>query len=168
MKLINLSSDTLKLRNTLEQDLDFVVGAEADPHNAQFVDQWSRERHKAALTNEDILHLTLVESDTEVPVGYIIMAGLTNPHRNIEFKRIVIASKGKGYGRQALRFIKYVAFEQLNAHRLWLDVRVKNSRAQELYRSEGFVEEGILRECVYYQGHFESIIIMSLLETEYY
>lgn len=167
MNNITLTSESLLLRNTCYEDLDFIVTAEGDSYNAQFVTQWSKEAHRQALSQEDILHLILEESATHDPVGYIIMAGLTNPDRNIEFKRIVITSKGKGYGRQALRFIKAIAFDHLQAHRLWLDVRVKNNRAQGLYESEGFVKEGILRECVYYNGQYESIIIMSILAGEY-
>ena len=41
-----------------------------------------------------------------------------------------------------------MAFRDLGAHRFWLDVKARNLRAQALYRSEGFVEEGRLRESV--------------------
>ncbi len=51
--------------------------------------------------------------------------------------------------------------------RLWLDVRYKNQKAQRLYKSEGFVEEGILRECILYHGSYESLIVMSILKSEY-
>jgi RimJ/RimL family protein N-acetyltransferase len=40
-----------------------------------------------------------------------------------------------------------MAFRDLGAHRFWLDVKSANVRALTLYRSEGFVEEGRLREC---------------------
>jgi RimJ/RimL family protein N-acetyltransferase len=63
--------------------------------------------------------------------------------------------------------VKKIAFEKLAAHRLWLDVRQKNERAYNLYRSEGFVEEGILRECILYNGNYESLIIMSILKDEF-
>lgn len=42
--------------------------------------------------------------------------------------------------------IKKIVFDKLKAHRLWLDVRLKNYRAQQLYQSEGFIKEGVLRE----------------------
>ena len=95
----------------------------------------------------------------------MILAGITNP--NIEFRRVVISNKGKDFGRETLRLVKKVVFGQLNAHRLWLDVRYKNQRAQNLYKSEGFVEEGILRECILYNENYESLIVMSILKNEY-
>lgn len=54
----------------------------------------------------------------DVKVEYIIIAGVTNSNRNIESRRIVISDKGKGFGRETLRFVKKVVFEHLNAHRL--------------------------------------------------
>lgn len=168
MKQIFIESDKIILRNTCAEDLNFVIKSERESENAQFVGQWQREQHRDALLHEDILHLMIEEGTTKKPVGYVIMAGLSNPNRNIEFRRIVISEKGKGYGRETLKLIKKAAFEKLNAHRLWLDVRYKNSRAQNLYRSEGFVEEGILRECILVNGIHESLVVMSILEYEYF
>jgi diamine N-acetyltransferase len=55
----------------------------------------------------------------------------------------------------------------LHAHRFWLDVKALNVRAQALYASEGFVEEGRLRESVRLADGYESLIVMSLLDREY-
>ena len=66
------------------------------------------------------------------------------------------------------QLIKQQAFEQLGAHRLWLDVMAHNDRARNLYRSEGFLEEGTLRECMLVGGEFVSLVIMSMLEDEYW
>lgn len=167
MKHIEEKSDLINIRNTQEDDLDFVIASEQEPNNAQYVDQWTKEHHRNALAQDDILHLIVEDKTTNKPVGYLIIAGLTNSHRNIEFKRIVISDKGKGFGRGTLKLVKKIAFEQLNAHRLWLDVRYKNHGAQKLYKSEGFIEEGILRECILYNENYESIIIMSVLKNEY-
>lgn len=48
-----------------------------------------------------------------------------------------------------------------------LDVKSRNARALGLYRSEGFTEEGRLRECLVEADGFESLVIMSVLESEY-
>ena len=42
-----------------------------------------------------------------------------------------------------------------------------NERALALYRSEGFVEEGRLRESVRTAEGWDSLIVMSLLEPEH-
>lgn len=168
MRPFEEKSDFIILRNTLEEDLDFIVDAERQPDNAQYVGQWTKEQHRNALLEEDILHLVVQDKATGEPAGYVIIAGLTNANKNIEFRRIVISKKGEGIGRETLQLVKKIAFEQLHAHRLWLDVRDKNQRAQRLYKSEGFTKEGLLRECILYNGNYESLIVMSILEDEYF
>jgi Acetyltransferases, including N-acetylases of ribosomal proteins len=60
-----------------------------------------------------------------------------------------------------------MAFRDLGAHRFWLDVHSANTRALALYRSEGFVEEGRLRESVRNGEGFDSLIVLSMLRDEY-
>lgn len=154
--------DNLIVRNTQKDDLEFVIYAERNEENAEYVGQWTKEQHLDALMQEDFMHLIIEEEISAKPVGYVILAGLQNPNHNIEFRRIVITDKGKGLGRKTLIIIKHIVFEQLKAHRLWLDVRYNNQRAQNLYQSEGFIREGVLRECVLCDGSYESLIIMSI------
>jgi len=157
----------IQVRPTQVNDLAFVLRAEHDPANASFVEQWSHDQHLAALTDTDFAHLIVERHSDAQPIGYLILVGLKNVHQSLEFRRIVITDKGHGYGRATIRFVKQLAFEQYHAHRLWLDVRAHNRRAQQLYQSEGFVIEGTLRECTKVEEHFESLVIMSLLCSEY-
>jgi RimJ/RimL family protein N-acetyltransferase len=80
---------------------------------------------------------------------------------------MVVQAKGGGFGRAALRVAKKVAFDDLGAHRFWLDVRTHNTRAKALYDSEGFVVEGVLRESVRGPGGYESLVVMSVLQQEF-
>ncbi len=101
------------------------------------------------------------------PIGYALFMGITDIHRSIQLKRFVITVKGKGYGRASLERFKQLVFEQWQAHRFWLDVKDHNQRARYLYRSCGFTEEGILRECLRSGERYETLILMSILEQEY-
>jgi RimJ/RimL family protein N-acetyltransferase len=64
-----------------------------------------------------------------------------------------------------------MAYRDLHAHRFWLDVRSLNTRALALYKSEGFVEEGTLRESVRISNDtadgYDSLVVMSMLDREY-
>ncbi len=162
-----IKSGRINIRATQESDLNFVVESERDPENAPYIGQWDIGLHRKALSDNDILHLIVEDAETCNPVGHVIIAGIKNISHNIEFKRIVIREKGKGLGRETLRLVKKAAFETLSAHKLWLDVRYKNQRARHVYRSEGFIEEGILREHILYNGSWESLVVMSILKSEY-
>ena len=155
----------VRLRPTTEADLDFVLKAESDPDTQPFIIPWTRGRHAVALRDTDIAH-RIGDDDTRNAVGFVILGGLTNENSSIEFRRIVVAEKGRGYGRAMVRAVRELAFNELGAHRLWLDVKAHNERARTLYRSEGFVEEGVLRECLRGAEGYESLVVMSLLRGE--
>ncbi|HJU56200.1 MAG TPA: GNAT family protein, partial [Pyrinomonadaceae bacterium] len=157
----------IRLRRTAEGDLDFVLAAEGAEDNRRFVSQWTRGQHREAMSHPDLAHLVVESVEDGRSVGYVIMAGLRDANRAVEFRRVVITDKGKGYGREVLRAVKKMAFRELKAHRLWLDVKEHNRRARLLYESEGFVVEGVLRECVSAGGGWESLVLMSVLEQEY-
>jgi len=160
----------LKLRPTLLSDLEYVQSVETDAHNRPFITPWERTQHEAALRFPDFRHF-IVEAGANDEVGsrdgFIILQGCRNPHRSVELKRIVLQTKGRGLGRACVRLLKRMAFRDLHAHRFWLDVKSLNQRALALYASEGFVEEGRLRESVRVGGGYDSLVVMSLLDREY-
>ncbi len=154
------------LSKTEKEDLDQIVSIESHKDNSIFVFPNTKEEHLNLISNEDINHFILTEDDGSI-IGYVILAGLTNTNKSIELRRIVISKKGKGYGRKALNKIMNYCFNELHCHRLWLDVLDANDRARYLYQSEGFKEEGVLRDCIFKNGKYQNLIIMSLLEMEY-
>ena len=158
---------TLRLRPTMLSDLDFVGTVEDDPDNRPFITPWERVQHEGAVRFPDFRHF-IVEAGAGYPsAGFVILQGCRNQHASIELKRIVLQPKGQGYGRACVRLLAEMAFRDLGAHRFWLDVKSENERALGLYRSEGFVEEGRLRESVRSGTGFDSLIVMSLLEPEH-
>lgn len=162
-----LGNTRVRLRPTLIDDLDQVVAMENDPVNRPTITPWDRTQHEAAVRIPDFRHFIVETGEAHVPVGFVILVGCRNRHRSIELKRMVIQPKGQGLGRACLRLLKRIAFNELGAHRFWLDVRPHNTRAKTLYDTEGFVEEGRLRESVLTDHGYESLIVMSMLEDEY-
>jgi len=165
MKIL-IENDSIQIAYTRKQDIPFVVKIEREQENAMYVGQWSFNQHEEALNDADILHLLIKNSD-EQNVGFAIIKGMTNQNDSIELMRIVIASKGSGYGKSALSLIKKWCFEIKKAHRLWLDVRENNVRAQHVYETQGFIREGILRECIKVGNAYQSLVVMSILSQSY-
>jgi diamine N-acetyltransferase len=158
------STAELRLRPTGEDDLHYVVAAEADPDNGPFLAPSPREEHLRFLSDPRQRHL--IAESGERRVGFALLR-LQPESRAVQLRRLAVTEKGRGYGRAALRLIMTRAFEEHDAHRLWLDVKPHNERALSLYRSAGFVQEGLLRDALYYGGVFESLIIMSVLRPEW-
>lgn len=158
----------IRLRRTNEADLNFVLSAEQNKDNRVFINQWQRQQHYEALSNQDVAHLIVESATTSRSVGYAILVDLKSADLSINLKRLVVTEKTKGYGKQALHLIKKLAFEELLVHRLWLDVKDFNLHARRLYETGGFVVEGVLRECIKTGDTFESLVLMSMLRDEYY
>jgi diamine N-acetyltransferase len=157
----------LRLRPTMLSDLDFVQTVETDAHNLPFITPWERTQHEGAVRFPDFRHFIIEAGEDWARAGFVILQGCRNPHKSVELKRIVLQPKGLGLGRACVRLLKQVAFRDLHAHRFWLEVKALNVRAQSLYASEGFTEEGRLRESVKLAEGYESLIVMSLLDREY-
>jgi len=161
----------VRLRPTMLSDLDFVTSVETDTQNLPFITPWERTQHEGAVRFPDFRHF-IVEAGAEYDrSGFIILQGCRNPHGSVELKRVVLQQKGQGLGRECVRQLKRMAFRDLRAHRFWLDVKQLNTRALALYQSEGFVEEGRLRESVRVTINgadgYDSLIVMSMLDREY-
>ena len=157
----------VRLRPTMSSDIEYVLSLENDPANLQFITPWERTQHEAAIRFPDFRHFIIEGGPGLDAAGFLILIGCRSQNQSLELKRMVVQSKGAGYGRAALRVAKKVAFDDLRAHRLWLDVKEGNSRAQALYDSEGFVVEGRLRDAVKVPAGYESLVVMSMLQSEF-
>jgi diamine N-acetyltransferase len=159
--------NTVRLRPTMLSDLDFVISVEQDPVNRAFITPWERTQHEGAIRFPDFRHFIVEAGPGYASAGFVILQGCRNPHRSVELKRIVLQPKGQGLGRACVRLLTQMAFRDLHAHRFWLDVKASNPRARALYLSEGFIEEGRLRESVKTDEGYDSLIVMSMLQSEY-
>jgi|SRR5579862_6686758 len=154
----------MTIRSAAATDLPFILQQEQKFRDLGFVGGDDAQAHQRQLADPDCLYL-LIEAHGS-PAGYVILRGLASANGSVELKRIVIADPGKGVGRQALQAVIAKVFREFRAHRLWLDVFEDNHRARHVYRSVGFVEEGVLRECIKGGESYRSLVVMSMLESE--
>jgi RimJ/RimL family protein N-acetyltransferase len=162
----------VRLRPTMQSDLTYVLSLEQDEQNLPFITPWDRTQHEAAIRFPDFRHFIIEGGEGLDAVGFLILIGCRSQHQSLELKRMVVQAKGQGYGRAALRVAKRVAFDDLHAHRFWLDVKLRNGRAQAFYDSEGFVVEGTLRDAVRIcledgKAGFDSLVVWSMLQAEF-
>jgi RimJ/RimL family protein N-acetyltransferase len=72
--------------------------------------------------------------------------------------------RGRGVGRRLIQRTIDAAFE-FGLSRIELTVRERNSNAIALYRSLGFLDEGLLRNALYLDDHYENLCLMALLKS---
>jgi diamine N-acetyltransferase len=154
------------LRLATPDDIPAILAIERTPFAREFVGQWSEERHRATLAGGDARYYVSEAGSGEVQ-AYAILRGISEESRAIELKRVVVALPERGLGRRMLRELMRVAFRELGAHRLFLDVYEDNARARHLYESLGFQYEGIMREATHRKDQWCNLHLMSILESEY-
>ena len=155
----------MNLRPASPDDLPYIVQLEGKFRDLGFIGGDDLATHERQISDPDCAYFVVHTEDG--PAGSVILRGLHSKNKSVELKRIVIAEPGQGLGRKVLAEIMRKAFCEHSAHRLWLDTFEDNTRARHVYRSLGFVEEGMLRECVKYEARYRSLVLMSILEHEY-
>ena len=102
-------------------DLDFIIDLEWREDFRDSLVRWKRSRHHVGLLDEDMRYLVL-EDREGVPRGFAVLAGLTGEHGAVEVRRIIVDRPGEGLGSRFLSAIKALAFGDLGANRLWVDL----------------------------------------------
>lgn len=102
-------------------------------------------------------------------VGYVVLYDI---YWNLQTASVGIAigsahDRGHGYGRDGLQLILRYAFNELNLYRVALTVLERNTAARALYRSVGFVEEGVMRGSDYRDGVRGNDVLMGILAHEW-
>lgn len=132
-------------------DLDAVVAIE----EATFPTPWSKESFRQELERNVAARYLVAEKDGRV-IGYG-GAWVILDESHITNIAIEESQRGNGYGRvltQAL--MQYLA--NLGAEYATLEVRKSNTRAQNLYKSLGFIQLGVRKR--YYEDNNEDALLM--------
>ncbi|MGL3606694.1 GNAT family N-acetyltransferase [Rhizobium sp. G187] len=157
----------LTLRRATEADIPFVMETERLPGYERFIGRYSFAEHNTQLADPSFAYLIGV-GDKGDPVGFVILMDLSGHGGNACVKRIAVSSPEKGIGFPLLSGAVDFAFNNSDAHRLWLDVISGNDRAEAVYRKVGFLREGVMREAaVLPDGSRKDFILMSLLRPEW-
>lgn len=101
-------------------------------------------------------------------IGVCQLTGINRVHRSAELQiRIGDARwRGRGLGTEAVRLLVDFAFNDLNLHRVGLQVFRTNARAIRSYERAGFRREGTLREAAYVDGRYVDVLVMAVLHDE--
>ena len=147
-------------------DLDAIMRMERTPGYELFIGSFERPEHEANLVDPDWRYLVWRESGRAA--AFVLFRRLTDPSLIVQAKRIAVESPGTGLSRRLLPAVIDWPFQNTDCNRLELDCSVENPRALRVYRREGFVEEGVVRE-VYRtaDGRFVSSVLFSMLRREW-
>jgi RimJ/RimL family protein N-acetyltransferase len=93
----------------------------------------------------------------------------TSPENRSTNLGLAIGDKSRwrrGYGTDAMRVICRFGFEQMNLHRIELNVFASNEAARRVYEKVGFRDEGTCRQRTFHNAEYVDEMVMSVLEGE--
>ncbi|HEY8612604.1 MAG TPA: GNAT family protein [Roseomonas sp.] len=158
---------SLGLRRATTADIPFIMAVERIHGHDAFINRQSEDEHAAALSSPAFAYFLAIPGDG-APAGFAILSELADPHGNHCLKRIAVAEPGRGLGTPFFNAVTDWAFENTGVHRFWLHTLSTNARARHVYASQGFTEEGHLREArPRPDGSRDSLVIMSMLRPEW-
>lgn len=171
-----LEGAKIRLRPFREGDLDGAwemlcdeEGRRLTGTHAEFTrevaDRWYRARGQTT----DRLDLAIATQEEDRFVGEAVLHELDADNRSCGFRISLRGPSvfGMGYGTEATRLILQHAFQTVGLHRVELEVYDLNPRARHVYQRVGFVEEGVRRDALFWDGRFHDAIVMSLLAPEW-
>ena len=133
-------------------DLDVVMAIE----QASFSTPWSRGSFRNLMNRSDADLWVVVAEDAVIAYAVVWYAAT-----ECELGNLAVAPdrRSRGIGRWLLDWTLQKALER-GAERVFLEVRMSNQAAQDLYESRGFVQVGLRRR--YYRAPTEDARVMCL------
>ncbi|MDP3386348.1 MAG: GNAT family protein [Eubacteriales bacterium] len=163
---IYFTTDRLVVRAAEDNDLEFIMALEQDKENNAFVFQGTIEEHLDEIRDENTYLMIIEDKFNHSPSGFIL-SGIKRKSDIFELRRIVIAEKNKGFGKEVIIGLMRYCFEELSINRFWLDVFTDNHTGIHLYRQLGMRLDGILRESHKSGNHYRDQMIFSMLRREF-
>lgn len=162
-----MAASSINLHRARPADIDFIMATERAPGFERLVGRSSKDEHFMALAAPGIAYL-LGRSEGGEPMAFAIFRDIDDAHGNVCLKRIAVVRPGARFGSRFLHMVVDWAFREIPLHRLWLSVLADNLRALHVYRTQGFVEEGVMREAFRFPDETRAdLIIMSLTRPEW-
>jgi diamine N-acetyltransferase len=156
----------MRFRSATVTDIPQICALERLPEFRTMIGSWPEGQHLRTLADPGAAYIVAENQQGQI-AGFAILLGLCSEHKAVELKRLVVGVPNQGTGRRLLTEVVERVFGEYGAHRLFLDVFVNNDRARHVYQTSGFREEGIMRDAIYRDEAYHSLVLMSLLESEY-
>jgi len=172
-----LKAETIYLRPLGPEDAEAIFASLSDEESMRLtgtqqtftLEQVQAFYAKVPDAEDRVDYAIVLKDDPDTMVGEVVLNNFDFENKSADF-RIALSNQkyfGKGYGSQATKLIIKHGFEVLDLHRIELEVFDFNPRAIHVYKKAGFIQEGIKRDVLLWDGKYQSAIVMSMLKSDY-
>lgn len=125
----------IRLERAGPEDAERFASMDRTTDTGGFVVNHDLDRHVANLRDSSQLCLRIIVDDRLV--GYFVLVP-EDDGKSVEFRRIVVAEKGRGIGQRAITLMEQFCRDELGRVRVWLDVFEHNDRGRHIYKKLGY------------------------------
>ena len=174
---VRIETEHCIIRDVCFDDYKYFAEWEVDPEVTRFFAFDKGRTYEDVVTegfafreDKSVLDLTITEKNGGVPLGRIIISRIEPHYKSLDITKIYIGGdgRGKGTGTETIEGLLKYFFEEQGMQRITLDYFTGNTRAADLYRRLGFVDEGVARNACAKDGVYYDLNLMSMLRDEYF
>lgn len=172
-----IETENLLIRDVCFDDYEQFALWEVDPDMTKYFSLDADRTYEDVVTegfafkgDKSVLDLTITRKEDGEPLGRIIITRIDRHSKSLDVTKIYVGGgkRGTGIGSEALLGLMKHLFEECGLQRVTLDYYTGNTRAADLYRKLGFVDEGVARNATCKDGKFYDLNLMSILKDEYF
>jgi len=174
--MLTLKGAHIYLRALEPEDIEFLYELENNPaiwEVSGTTTPYSKHVLKFYLENahRDIydvkqLRLSICNKNKKV-VGLIDFFDFDPKNRRVGVGLIVLKDKNrnKGIGAEALSLLCNYAFNSLDVRQLYANVMLDNAASIHLFKKSGFVEVGVKKDWIYFNGEYKDEILYQKINS---
>jgi len=119
-------------------------------------------------TRTDCRYFAVETTDSGQHVGNVWLWDINAADRKSEVRVLFgdEASRGRGYGSEAIALLANLAFATFDLHRLYAYVFARNPRAKRAFEKAGFMVEGLLKEERRLGNEFIDVYLLARLASD--
>ena len=173
---VKIETDNFIIRDVRFSDYEYFAEWEVDQEMTRYFSFDADRTYEDVVTegfafkeDKSVLDLTITDKSSGEPLGRIIITRIEPHYKSLDITKIYVGGdmRGKGIGSEVLVGLLKYLFEEQEMHRVTLDYYTENTRARDLYRRLGFVDEGVARDACTKDGKYFDLNLMSILRDEY-
>ena len=174
---VKIETENLIIRDVCFGDYKYFAEWEVDPDMTRYFSLDADRTYEDVVTegfefeaDKGVLDLTITRKADGEPLGRIIITRIDRHSRSLDVTKIYVGGgrRGTGIGTESLLGLMKYLFEEKGLQRVTLDYYTGNTRAADLYRKLGFVDEGVARNATCKDGKYYDLNLMSILRDEYF
>lgn len=173
-----LNGSKVRLGSINEEDIDIFASWYSDSDFLRFFDKvpaYPKSRQELVGWLKEIqdsnkgYSFAIRSIDNDEMIGYIELSNIQwwNGVATLGIGIGDTKHRGSGFGKEAMKLLLDFAFEELNLHRIQLNVFCYNTGAISLYEKVGFTREGVYREFIHRDGQRWDMYLYGILEQEW-